>query len=152
MDEACKTRMNGAFEKDINSAVEFIINRTDGIITFKKINEGQPDIFFICENKLSAPSIDFYGHNSYDTIAEAEIHTNGNNYVSSVIYIYQSNPCIRKKPVITVHEILHLFGLNHPTETPIWKYDIMKDYISEDDSCDHEITKKDLDYLKNIYG
>jgi|SRR3989344_41006 len=148
MNDACKTRMNGAFEKDIGDAVDFIEDRTDEVITFEESEDEVSDIYFDCTQPEVLPGL---------TIAEAYNNYNldNNTYSNATVRIYKPYDCMGERPVITAHEILHTLGLDHRTDYP-YTWDIMNVYYnpagSESDHCEKEIDPRDIEYLKGIYG
>lgn len=146
--DECITTFNGKMKKDIENALAFISDRTDNAITFKKIDSSEADIIFICD----IGGIRKAGRKpGFLTYAEAlpYVYKTANVYDKGEIYIYSSYECLGKRPTLIIHEVLHLFGLEHNVN-PSYSWDIMHPY--ERVNCDADILDKDIEYLKEIYG
>ncbi len=160
-DEECEFKLmlqNGSHIKmrdeeiigQIERGLDFITKRTNSAITFKKVNDEIPDIKYICD---SSNRRDYFSVILPDdhtvTIGEAQIYTyQGTNiFAPGEVYLIGlgKEGCTDTKPIIVIHETLHMLGLEHRN----YVGDIMHRTIRED--CKAEISKKHLDYLWNIY-
>jgi len=149
--DSCSKTFEGKMMKDIQNSFIFISNRTDNLITFQEYSmETEADITFICdiggiETKRNRIDLGW--------ITEAEAipyeYPGTNIFAPSEIYIYATHECLGERPILIIHEILHLFNLEHNIN-PSHTGDIMHPYLS--DNCDADILEKDIDYLKSIYS
>ncbi|MEK6881821.1 MAG: hypothetical protein AABY22_19540, partial [Nanoarchaeota archaeon] len=117
--ENCETHFNGKYLEDINNALKYIENKTDEKVTFKKSFIEKADITFICEidnnNLKFSPPTD---ETPYKTFINAESQisfspVNQNLFSSGEVYIYSTKRCLGQKPIVLIHETLHLLGLDH---------------------------------------
>lgn len=163
-DEECEfklTLLNGTYIKikdeevigQIERGLEFINERTNGAITFKKIGEEFPDIMYVCDlSNRKDYTNDFEFVPEYYTeelLGEAQIYTysNTNLFAPGEVYLIRlgEEVCADTKPIIVIHETLHMLGLEHRN----YLGDIMHPTIRED--CKAEISKNHIDYLWSIY-
>jgi len=91
------------------------------------------------------------------TIAEAEptYYVGSKEYTSGNVYFYRAYDCMGERPVVMILVILHMFGLEHAKNTTSW--DVMREYYYGEewgttDQCKQDITERDINYLKEIYG
>lgn len=149
--DSCKDTFEGKIAIDIEDAFDFISERMENSMTFKKAEEGEKaDITFICDigaiktkrdrgiltgRIIDAEAVSYYGE--------------GNIFAPGEIYIYSTYECLGDRPTLIIHEILHLLGLEHNTR-PSYPNDIMNPYIGE--NCEADILDKDMNYLMGIYG
>ncbi len=148
--DSCRKTFGGRMMKDIENSFIFISNRTDNVILFEEYSSGiEADITFICDIG-GIETNNFRGDGTFVTEAEAAIYEypGTNIFAPSEIYIYATYDCLGERPTLIIHEILHLFNLEHNVN-PSYSDDIMHPYLS--DNCNRDILEKDVDYLKNVY-
>jgi len=140
--EECAEWADGNYSDRIVLALQEISNVTNGSITFQKVPSDDSDIMFIC-NKSQ-----YYSKG--EIMAEAKLYkyTGRLAYAPSKIYIYNPNGC-KDRPVVLIHEILHLFGVEHSPTTEENFENIM---FEKHYDCDAYIYPETVDYLKSIYG
>lgn len=146
LEDECITRLNGIFEEDILDALNFITQRTDGIIRFERVDDGtEADITYICSEK----------HAGEISIAEARpyLYSDG-TYAPGEVYFYSAYDCMGERSIVMIHETLHMLGLDHNSKTRDW--DVMREfYYSQTqlvDSCDRDIIPEDINFLKETYN
>lgn len=139
-EKECGERMDGILKKNIVDAISFIEMRTDGVVSFEKIESREPDIMFIC-SILKGTLI----------IAEANSSTDSQNrLIPGEIIIYRADECSHTNPNTIIHEVLHMFGLGHKLKAYTW--DIMRTFQHEGASCNEDIAEEDIMCLKYIYS
>ena len=82
-----------------------------------------------------------------EIIGEAQIYIyQGTNlFAPGEVYLIGLDECADTKPIIVIHETLHMLGLKHRNHIG----DIMHPIIRDD--CEAEVSKNYLDYLWDIY-
>ena len=142
----CIETFQGKMYKDIIEAMNFIENRTNKIITFEQSKSEEADITFTCDIggvRRGEFEIGFY------TEADALLSSinDTNVFGQGSVYIYSTHECLGKRPVLIIHEILHLFGIEHADGSN--SRDIMNEF--DNGRCDNDITQKDMSYLIKLY-
>ena len=130
--------------KKVEEAMDYIHQEVNGI-SFERIYSEDEDIIFMCEEDFKEEITE------KNVLAEAlpYLHTYQENLIIyGDVWIYPFELCIGSRPVLEIHEILHLFGLEH-NEDPYAVRDIMGKW---DFSCFQEISDEDKEFLRGIYG
>jgi hypothetical protein len=121
----------------IGLALEYISNETE-VISFQESSDY--DIEIICINEQKDR-----GYVAGEAVLNYYVGTR--IYAPSQVYIYHSNHCMNRRPTIEIHEVLHVFGLNHSLESE-WG-DIMNPYTT---GCEAELSLEDSLHLKETYS
>ena len=150
----CDSFFRGKYFGDIENALKYIENKTDNVVKFKKFYLGKADITFICEIKnnnlkFSPPT----NETPYKTFINAQAQpyfspANPKLFTKGEVKIYSTKKCLGQKPVVLIHETLHLLDLQHTPNNSTHIRDIMH---PENSNCYADISQKEIDYLKSIY-
>jgi len=124
--------------KRIEKALEYIENRTE-VLSFKRA-DSKEDILFVCSKERK---------NNGSTLAESlpSIYIGTKLYAPSTIMIYPSYYCINQRPIVEIHEVMHLFGLEHAPAND--SKNIMNPYVTR---CDAELSQQDIKKIREIYS
>lgn len=136
----------------IEKGLTFIAQRTNGAITFKEITRDKnPDIYYICDSSNRNDYLENSNFLPYysQTLGEAQpnYYIGTNLFAPGEVYLIRLGKeiCAQTRPIIVIHETLHMLGLEHRN----FIHDIMHPSIRDD--CNLDISKRDLDYLWSIY-
>ena len=119
------------------------------VIVFK--SPKNPDIEYICDinnnvlKKVTGDATKFVN-------AEATLlayNAFPNIYSHGTVSVYSTKKCLGMKPVVLIHETLHLFGLQHTPNTYEYIADIMH---PQNTNCYANISQEEINFLKSIYG
>jgi hypothetical protein len=148
----CTQFWRGNYPKEINKSLEYIENKTEGAVTFQRVNDSSADIYYFCIiNNGDYNEATYIGPGVISYIASEMIPKvdHDGNTIRAKIYIYKT-PCLNKeKPTEILFPTLLALGLKTTPDYYKYKNDIM--YPSEN-GCYGEISDKDILYLKNKYG
>jgi len=123
-----------------NAREAFNILQENTILVFnEKLIDG--DIKVICSQTDNLPEGEYFiaGEGGPNFIINAT-----NYYVASngTIFLYRDTKC--SKPVVAIHEILHVLGFTHSTNKKSIMYEVSK--------CDQKITNEIIDTIDTLYS
>ena len=140
------------FISRVEDGLKFITDETNGAITFKEVGFfEEPDISYVCNNNGQYGDYIDAGGYVYWNIPEGLAHLSSykgtNIFAPGYINLIGLDDldCETDKPIIVIHETLHMFGIEHST----YSKDIMNMYYKRD--CFSDISKEDIINLWNIY-
>jgi len=140
------------FISRIESGLKFITEETNQAVRFIKVEEDEnPDIFYVCNvgNKLERFTDYDYFRVPNHLLGEAHSFINENTSVYAPGYILMGGiddlECSTNKPIIVIHETLHMLGIKHSTNIQ----DIM--YAQYKKECSSDLSKEDINFLWDIY-
>lgn len=150
-----KINGTGRFVVKIENGLKYIVNETNGAINFEYKNSSEVDIMFYCDFTketetyfLYNPYVDFI-QSDISAYAEPYYYEESNLFTSSEIHFVRTDSCPADKiPVVVIHEVGHLLGLEH-NMNPARTFDIMNPF--QQDCNKARFLKSDLEYLWEIY-
>ncbi|MEK6883215.1 MAG: matrixin family metalloprotease [Nanoarchaeota archaeon] len=149
--EQCASYYNGNYPLEIKKTLDYITEKTDNSITFQKV-ENNADINFICQinNENFMRNLNDERYITAEAVSESNEKTNIFN--NGTIYIYSTKNCLGKRPVVLIHETLHLLGLEHSETFKIGNGQSKDIMLDMNTNCFADITEKDTKHLKKIYS
>lgn len=117
----------------------FGILEENTILVFTEKSDGE--IKVICEQTSEEPNEEYFiaGEGGPNYIINA---TNYYIAFNGTIFLYRDNNC--NKPVVAMHEILHVFGFTHSVNERSIMYEISK--------CNQKLTQEIIDTINNLYS
>jgi hypothetical protein len=122
----------------LNVAMEYISAKIKAI-SFQSSNDSF-DLVFVCSQEQKDRGF---------VAGEAELnyYVGTSLFAPSKVYIYHAQHCVGRRPTIEIHELMHVFGVNHSSLSD-WN-DLMNPYTTR---CEADISLDTVDYLDSVYS